>query len=93
MILTEKESSTLNYLRNPLYAIHKIKQGNGSSIDDLTNEEVISLYSKMDEIIEDEGNFRRSLGNFDEMYVIELCGVKETLLKECNKRNLDIPTN
>lgn len=86
MILTEKENEVLMYLRNPLYRDNKIMQCNNSPVDELSDEEIIALYNKMDTIIEDDGNTRRSLGNFDEMYVLELLGVKDALLKKCKHR-------
>lgn len=51
------------------------------------------LYNKMDAVIEDEGNTRRSLNNYDEMYVLELSSVKNFLLKEINKRGLNTLIN
>lgn len=86
MILTEKEKKVLNWLSNPLYRM----QCDDVSIDDLSDEEIISLYNKVDAVIEYEGNIRRSLGNYDEMYVVILLGVKESLQKECNKRHIEV---
>ena len=88
MILTEKEKEVLVYLRNPLYRAFKIMQGGNSPVADLTNEELCSLYNKMDAVIEDEGNTRRSLGDFDEMYVLELSGAKDNLAKAIKRRGI-----
>lgn len=93
MLLTEKESKVLNYLRNPALRLNEIMRKNRSPVDDLTNVEIVTLYNKMDAVITDEGNTRRGLGCFDEMYVLELSGVKDTLLKECNNRGLIISIN
>lgn len=89
MLLTETESKVLKYLRNP-FEMFREKY---SPINDLSNEDIVSLYNKMDAVIEDEGNTRRSLGNFDEMYVLELSSVKNFLLKEINKRGLNTLIN
>ena len=86
MLLTETESKVLRYLRNP-FEMFREKQH--SPINDLSNENIVSLYNKMDAVIEDEGKTRRSLGNYDEMYVLELSGVKNFLLQEINKRGLN----
>ena len=83
MVLTEKEKEVLNCLRNPI-----ITQRDTSLVDNLSDKEIISLYNKMDAIMEEEGNFRRSIGSFDEMYLIELCNVKEILFEECTNRGL-----
>ena len=63
MLLTETESKVLRYLRNPF----EMFQEKHSPINDLSNEDIVSLYNKMDAVIEDEGNMRRSLGNYDEI--------------------------
>ena len=91
MFLNEKESKVLSYLRNP----SAIMRENHSpvTVNDLSNEEIVSLYNKMDAIIENEGNIKRSLGNFDEMYVLELSGIKNFLLKEIHSRGLGTSTN
>ena len=81
MILTETESKVLRYIRNSLERM-RVKH---SPVDDLPDEEIVSLYNKMDAIIEDERITRRSFGNFDEMYVLELLRVKNSLLKEIKK--------
>lgn len=88
MAVNEKEKEVLWYLRNPLYSSYKIIQGDNSPVADLSNEELLSLYNKMDEIIEEEGNTRRGLGCFDEMYILELSGAKESLLKEISDRGI-----
>lgn len=94
MPLTEIENKVLNYLRNPTFSINEIMRGeNRSPIDDLSNVEIVTLYNKMNSVIAEEGNTRRALGDFDEMYVLELLCVKEKLLKECNDRGLSISTN
>ncbi len=82
MILTETESKVLRYLRCPSERIQEKR----SLLDDVSDEELVSLYNKMDAIIEEEGYTRRSLGSFDEMYVLELSHVKTSLLKEVNNR-------
>lgn len=89
MLLTETESKVLRYLRNP-FEMFRAKY---FPINDLSNEDIVSLYNKIDAVIEDEGKTRRSLGNFDEMYVLELLSVKNFLLKEINKRGLNTLIN
>lgn len=88
MALNEKEKEVIWCLRNPLYRAHQIMQGVHSPVADLSNEELLSLYNKMDVVIEEEGDTRRSLGEFDEMYILDLAGVKNSLLKEIKKRGL-----
>ncbi len=56
----------------------------------LSDEEIETLYNKMDSIIKNEGINRRALGEYDEMYVVELLRVKEILHKECINRQLDV---
>lgn len=90
MILTEKETEVLVYLRNFSYRVHQIMQGANSPVADLSNEELLSLYNKMDDVIKEEGETRRGLGCFDEMYIVELAGVKEALLKEIKKRRINL---
>ena len=87
MKLNEKEAKVLVYLRNPS---NKRMKRNPSPVNDLSNEEILSLYEKMDSIIECEGELRRSLGSFDEVYRIELLGVKDFLLKECKNRGVSV---
>lgn len=82
MILTETEKQVLKFLRYPFVRM----QAKYSPLNDLSKEEIISLYNKMDEIIEEEGRVRRSLGSIDEMYVLELFDVKNFLLQEINNR-------
>lgn len=86
MVLTEKEVKVIGYLRNP-YGVARTLT---SPLNSLTNKEVVSLYDKMDEIIEEEGNFRRSSGSFDEMYIVELSSVKNLLSEEISKRGLNM---
>lgn len=89
MVLTETESKVLHYLRYPIVRMRE----KHSPVEDLSDEEVASLYNKMDDIIKDEGDTRRSFGDFDEMYVIELSCVKDSLLKEVNNRGLNRAVN
>ena len=84
MVLTEKENKVLKHLRNLSERI----QVNYSPTADLSDEEIVSLYNKMDAIIEEEGKLRRGLGSFDEMYILELSAVKNILLEELDKRGL-----
>ena len=79
MVLTEKERKVLRYLRCPLF---EGMEGKGSPLNDLSNKEILSLYNKMDEIIEDERKVRYSLGNYDELFVLELSCVKDSLSRE-----------
>ena len=91
MVLTEKEREVLMYLKNPFPSMGMgASQGGYSPVYDLSNEEIVSLYKKMDAIMEYEGNVRRSLGNFDEMYVLQFSGLKGTLLREIEGRGLNI---
>ena len=55
MKLNEKEAKVLVYLRNPSYRLNKRMKRNPSPVNDLSNEEILSLYEKMDSIIEYEG--------------------------------------
>jgi len=84
--LSDNEKDVINYLRNPVYACNRAKQGCGNPLENMSNEELLSLYIKMDTVIENEGNIRRALGCYDEIYVLELTGVKDILLKEYNSR-------
>ena len=93
MVLTKNESEALRYLRNPAYSSTGIMRTVHSPVEELTDEELVSLYNKMDDVIKDEGNTRRKLGCFDEMYVLELSGVKDILLKECSNRDLNMVVN
>lgn len=93
MALNEKEKEVIWCLRNPLYRAHQIMKDVHSPVADLSNEELLSLYNKMDVVIEAEGDTRRALGNFDEMYILELAGVKDSLLKEIKKRGMAVRQN
>lgn len=92
-MLNETEKEVLSYLRNPLYRNIRIMQGKQSPVDDLSDEEIVSLYGKMDSIIESEGELRRGVGSLDELYMVSLLCAKDTLLKECNHRGLNISVN
>ena len=52
-MLTENENKVLMYLRNPS-AMFREKH---SPVKDLSDEEIISLYNKMDAIAEEEGEY------------------------------------
>lgn len=90
MVLTEIEKEVLVYLRNPSYRLKEAIQEQTSPINKLSNDEIVSLYKKMDAIIEAEGETRRAMGIYDEMYVLELLNVKENLLIECVNKHLNI---
>ena len=91
MVLTEKEKEVLMYLINPFPSMGVgASQGGRSPVYDLSNEEIVSLYKKMDTIMEYEGDVRRSFGIYDEMYVLLFSGVKDTLLREIEDRGLNI---
>ena len=93
MVLTETERKVIGYLRNPLFRTVIMAREKYSPVDDLSNEELVSLYNKMDAVIEDEGNNRRGIGCLDEMYIVELSSVKSFLHKECIKRGLNHSPN
>lgn len=86
MVLTEKENKILGHLRS----LSERSQVNYSSTDDLSDEEIVSIYEKMDAVIEEERTVRRSLGFFDEVYVSELAHVKRVLSEEIIKRGLNM---
>ena len=85
MKLTETELEVINYLRYLHVRMNK-KYHNYSPVQNLSDKEVVSLYNKMDLIIEDEGSIKRSFGTYDEVYIIELNGVKSSLLHEIYQR-------
>lgn len=85
MILTKKEKNIIKNLRHPIVGT-EIKT-RSETISELENEELLSLFNKMDSYIEEEGEVRRSLGLYDEMYIIELLAIKDTLNSEYEKRN------
>ena len=88
-MLNEKEKFIVSYLRNPLiYVNRKDIEMVVHLIDELSNDEIIALYEKMDKYIEEEGHQRKELGSYDEMYVLELLTVKDRLQKEIEKRNI-----
>ena len=87
--LSEKEKSVLTSLLHP-NLIHEIVI---LLLNGLSDEEIEALYNKMDSIIKNEGINRRALGEYDEMYVVELLRVKEILHKECINRQLDVSKN
>lgn len=76
----------VDYLRYPLNYISKsnIKR---MEIEDLSNDEILTMYGKIDDYIEHEGKERRAFGSYDEMYVLELLNVKDRLKKEIDKRH------
>ena len=83
-ILSDKETEIVRGLRYPIY-----KNGTRTSAEYLkmlSDAELLALYEKMDSFIAEEGEFRRSLGSLDEMYVIELFSVKNKIKSEYEKR-------
>lgn len=87
MKLTETELEVLNYLRYLHVRMNK-KYHNYSPVQNLSDKEVVSLYNKIDSIIEDEGSIKRSFCTYDEVYMIELNGVKSSLLHEIENRGI-----
>lgn len=76
-ILSDKEAEIVNGLRCPIY-----RNGTRTSAEYLkmlSDAELLALYEKMDIVIAEEGEVRRSLGSYDEMYVIELSSVKDKI--------------
>lgn len=86
-VLTEKEENVVKCLRSPIVRLDKSIKTRSEQLAELSNEELLSLYNKMDSYIVEEGEFRTSLGSYDEFYVLELSSVKEQLNKEYTKRN------
>ena len=84
MKLTEKEKAVISYLRNPLGMFRE----EGNPVKELLDNDVTALYNKMDDVIKDEGETRRALGDFDETYVLELASAKKVLGEEIKKRGL-----
>ena len=83
-ILSDKETEIVRGLRYPIY-----KNGTRTSAEYLkmlSDAELLALYEKMDSFIDEEGEFRRSLGSLNEMYVIELFSVKNKIKSEYEKR-------
>ena len=87
MKLTETELEVINYLRYLHVRMNK-KYHNYSPVQNLSDKEVVSLYNKIDLIIVDEGSIKRSFGIYDEVYMIELNGVKSSLLHEIENRGI-----
>ena len=85
MGLTEKERKAVGSLRNCLFLAYILKNEKENPIDVLSNDEIEALYYKIDTEMEEEGNVRRMLGDFDEMYVLEYASIKSSLQKECKK--------
>lgn len=86
MLLNEKEEDVISCLRNLVVRFNSSTKTVTELLSELTNEELLSLYNKMDNYIIEEGEFRTSLGSYDEFYVLELTSVKERLNKEYIKR-------
>lgn len=86
MLLNEKEEDVISCLRNLVVRFNSSTKTVTELLSELTNEELLSLYNKMDNYIIEEGEFRTSIGSYDEFYVLELTSVKERLNKEYIKR-------
>lgn len=83
-MLNDKEKFIVDYLRNPLAFVAR-KDVKTPAINELSNDELLELINKMDEYIEEEGQQKRVLGLYDEMYVLELISVKNSLKSEYGK--------
>ncbi|WP_113675816.1 hypothetical protein [Vallitalea guaymasensis] len=83
-VLSEKEQKVIRYLRNPIYPI--AQKGNEDFIKDLSNEELIELLGKMDKYMEEERDYRISLGSYDEAWVIKLLSIKDMLKETIEER-------
>lgn len=85
-MLSENEKTIVNYLRNPLFYVLR-KDVKKPNLDELSNDELHALYDKMDKYIDEEGQKRRALGFYDEMYILELLSVKDRLLEEIKMKS------
>lgn len=83
-ILSDKETAIVSGLRCPIFRVGT--QSSAEYLKMLSDSELLTLYGKMDSFIDEEGEFRRSLGSLDEMYVIELSSVKDKIKSEYEKR-------
>ena len=83
-ILSGKETAIVSGLRCPVFRIGT--RSSAEYLKMLSDAELLALYEKMDSFIAEEGEFRRSLGSLDEMYVIELFSVKNKIKSEYEKR-------
>lgn len=89
MNLTERELEALCYLRSFHTRLDK-QYSNYSPIDNLSNDELLSLYNKMDAIRKYEGDMKRSYGCYDEFYIFEFERIKASLSKIIKNRQISI---
>lgn len=87
-MLNEKEQNIVNYLRFPMAYVSRKEVVSTVKLSEITLDELNSLYEKMDDYITYEGQQRRSLGLYDEIYIIELLNVKDRLKKEIDERTI-----
>lgn len=84
--MTEKEKRLVGQLRYPERFV--ARKNIDIAIPEKKQDEIRTLFDKMDEYIEIEGKIKRAMGYFDEMYVLELSNVKDRLknmLKDIGK--------
>lgn len=85
-ILNEKEETFVNYLRNPMYYVARKSNPKMLEMKDFTTDEIITLNEKMDNYTIEVGEIYRSLGIYDEMYILEISHIKDILKEELNRR-------
>lgn len=84
MILTEHEQVIINNMRYP--SIRTVMTS--ESYKDLSDGEIISLIDKIDDYVNEIGGTQRTLGNYDEFYVLEFDSIKARLVDECQHRKI-----
>lgn len=89
-ILNEKEEALVNYLRNPLMYVARKSNMKKIEMQDFSTDEIIALNEKMDNYTNEVGEMYRSIGLYDEMYVVELLHVKDKLKVEVERRKMSI---
>ena len=84
MILTGYEQAIINNMRYS--SIRTVTAS--ESYKDLSDEELISLIDKIDDYVNEIGETRRALGNYDEFYLLEFDSIKARLVDECQYRKI-----
>ena len=82
MILTENEQAIINNMRYPTICMATT----GKSYKDLSDEELTSLISKMDDYMNEIGEIQRTFDNYDEFYTLEFNSIKDLLVDEYQRR-------
>lgn len=87
MILSEKENNLLLCLSNKKHLLDYTKKNKQHPIVNMSIEEILNLYYKMDDIIKQEHEMRMELNDYDETYTLKLSTIKNQLWTEYKKRN------